>query len=196
MLALPAKLVVGDTVSLIQKQRPFLFPLFTHSWQYDHLPSFFNPSRIPFALLFRFQGAMKRSFTYSHWERANSNPDFEKISSLIPTGSSQMHTLNGKNILNLKSPLTYLELRSRNAPCFLKKSSKISLECSAAKKRKRMVLRIRFQIGTLPGRFSPFFCPVRRFQKAGKGRIPFCRFLRNVRFRVLKKRLFSCLKFA
>ena len=155
-----------------------------------------SQSHIPFALLFRFQGAMKRSFTYSHWERANSNPDFEKISSLIPTGSSQMHTLNGKNILNLKSPLTYLELRSRNAPCFLKKSSKIFLECSAGKKRKRMVLRIRFQIGTLPGRFSPFFCPVRRFQKAGKGRIPFCRFLRNVRFRVLKKRLFSCLKFA
>ena len=155
-----------------------------------------SQSHIPFALLFRFQGAMKRSFTYSHWEKANSNPDFEKISSLIPTGSSQMHTLNGKNILNLKSPLTYLELRSRNAPCFLKKSSKIFLECSAGKKRKRMVLRIRFQIGTLPGRFSPFFCPVRRFQKAGKGRIPFCRFLRNVRFRVLKKRLFSCLKFA
>lgn len=143
-----------------------------------------SQSHIPFALLFRFQGTMKRSFTYSHWERANSNPDFEKISSLIPTGSSQMHTLNGKNILNLKSPLTYLELRSRNAPCFLKKSSKIFLECSAGKKRKRMVLRIRFQIGTLPGRFLPLFCPVRRFQKAGKGTIPFCRFLRNVRFRV------------
>ena len=35
MLALPAKLIVGDTVSLIEKQRPFLFPLFAHSRHTD-----------------------------------------------------------------------------------------------------------------------------------------------------------------
>ena len=35
VLALPAKLVVGDTVSLIGKQRPFLFPLFAHSRHTD-----------------------------------------------------------------------------------------------------------------------------------------------------------------
>lgn len=146
-----------------------------------------SQSHIPFALLFRFQGAMKRSFTYSHWERANSNPDFEKISSLIPTGSSQMHTLNGKNILNLKSPLTYLELRSRNAPCFLKKSSKIFLECSAGKKRKRMVLRIRFQIGTLPGRFSPFFLPCKAFSKGGQGKDTFLPVSPKCAFQGIKK---------
>ena len=33
---------------------------------------------IPFALLFRFQGAMKRSFTYSHRERSNAPPKREK----------------------------------------------------------------------------------------------------------------------
>lgn len=38
VLTLPAKLAHGDTVSLIQKQRPFLFPLFTHSWHFHHLP--------------------------------------------------------------------------------------------------------------------------------------------------------------
>ena len=37
-----------------------------------------SQSHIPFGLLFRFQGAMKRSFTYSHWERSNSNPKREK----------------------------------------------------------------------------------------------------------------------
>jgi len=46
--------------------------------------------------------AQKSPFTYSHWEEANSNPVsknillFVKTSSLIPTGRSQMHTLNLK----------------------------------------------------------------------------------------------------
>ena len=121
---------------------------------------------------------------------------FKKALHLFPLGKAKLSGVFKNFLSGDKRPFTYLELQSQNAPCFLKKSSKIFLECSAGKNRKRMVLRIRFQIGTLPGRFSPFFCPVRRFQKAGKGRIPFCRFLRNVRFRVLKKRLFSCLKFA
>ena len=137
-----------------------------------------SQSHIPFGLLFSFQGATKRSFTCSHWGRQNYRVFFKNF-------------LSGD-----KSPFTYLELQSQNATCFSQEIRKNFSECSAGKKRKRMVLRIRFQICTLPGRFSPFFCPVRRFQKAGKGRMPFCRFLRNVRFRVLKKRLFSCLKFA
>ena len=37
-----------------------------------------SQSHIPFALLFRFQGAMKRSFTYSHWEQPNAHPKREK----------------------------------------------------------------------------------------------------------------------
>ena len=45
----------------------------------------------------------------------------QKNLSLIPTGSSQMHTLNLKKIFY---PFTYLELRSRNAPCFYKKFEK------------------------------------------------------------------------
>ena len=44
----------------------------------------------------------------------------QKNLSLIPTGSSQMHTLNLKKFY----PFTYLELRSRNAPCFYKKFEK------------------------------------------------------------------------
>ena len=42
MLTFPAKCVYGDTVPLIQKQRPFLFPLLAYSWQYDHLHKFFT----------------------------------------------------------------------------------------------------------------------------------------------------------
>ncbi len=44
----------------------------------------------------------------------------EKASSLIPTGSSQMHTLNLKNFY----PFTYLELECQNAPCFSEKRQK------------------------------------------------------------------------
>lgn len=68
----------------------------------------------------------KSPFTYSHWEGANSNPVsknillFVKTSSLIPTERSQMHTLNLKKFY----PFTYLELRSRNAPCFYKNFEK------------------------------------------------------------------------
>lgn len=42
MSAFPAKLVTSNAVTLIQKQRPFLFPLFTHSWHTYHLPLFFT----------------------------------------------------------------------------------------------------------------------------------------------------------
>lgn len=68
----------------------------------------------------------KSLFTYSHWEGANSNPVsknillFVKTSSLIPTERNQMHTLNLKKFY----PFTYLELGSRNAPCFHKKFEK------------------------------------------------------------------------
>lgn len=65
-------------------------------------------------------------FTYSHREGVNSNPVsknillFVKTSSLIPTERNQMHTLNLKKFY----PFTYLELGSRNAPCFHKKFEK------------------------------------------------------------------------
>lgn len=170
MLAFPAKLVVGDTVPLIQKQRPFLFPLFTHSWQYDHLPSFFtqavrrgyvtpnrvflslppsggvasllsSQSHIPFALLFHFQGAMKRSFTYSHWERSNSNPEREKYFEFEkPLHSFGQRVPKCTPIFGVfsktfsKKPFTYLELQSRNATCFLKKSSKFFWNVRRTKK--------------------------------------------------------------
>ena len=38
-----------------------------------------SQSHIPFGLLFSFQGTMKRSFTYSHWENSNSNPKRKNI---------------------------------------------------------------------------------------------------------------------
>ena len=54
-------------------------------------------SHIPFGSLFSFQGTMKRSFTYSHWEKTNDNPKRENISewktsSLIWTKGAEMHT--------------------------------------------------------------------------------------------------------
>lgn len=68
----------------------------------------------------------KSPFTYSHREGANSNPVSKNIlllvktSSPIPTERIQMHTLNLKKFY----PFTYLELGSRNAPCFHKKFEK------------------------------------------------------------------------
>ena len=44
----------------------------------------------------------------------------QKVSSLIPTENSQMHTLNRKKFY----PFTYLELRGQNAPCFSEKWQK------------------------------------------------------------------------
>ena len=34
MDAFAAKLVIGDTVAVIQEERPFLFSLFAHSWHW------------------------------------------------------------------------------------------------------------------------------------------------------------------
>ena len=42
MPAFPARFVVGDTVSFVQKQRPFLFPFFAHVWHRHHLHKFFT----------------------------------------------------------------------------------------------------------------------------------------------------------
>ena len=39
-----------------------------------------SQSHIPFGSLFSFQGTMKRSFTYSHWQRSNAPPKRENIS--------------------------------------------------------------------------------------------------------------------
>ena len=54
-------------------------------------------SHIQFGSLFSFQGTMKRSFTYSHWQRSNTplNGEIftsEKTSSLIWTKGAEMHT--------------------------------------------------------------------------------------------------------
>lgn len=49
----------------------------------------------------------------------------QKVSSLIPTENSKMHTLNRKKIFY---PFTYLELRGQNAPCFHEKWQKIFLK--------------------------------------------------------------------
>lgn len=45
-----------------------------------------------------------------------------------------MATLNGKIFSNLKIPLTYLELRGQNAPCFSEKRQKIFLKRRFASK--------------------------------------------------------------
>lgn len=137
-----------------------------------------SQSHIPFGLLFDFQGATKRSFTYSHWERSNAHPKrgkyfkfekslhsfgqrvpkctpifgvFSKTFSKKPFTCSHWGRRNYrvffKNFLSGdKRPFTYLELSTRNATCFSKKIRKKFLECSTGKKRKRVVLRIRFQI--------------------------------------------------
>ena len=46
------------------------------------------------------------------------------ISSLVPTGKYQIIGCFWKIFYLVKSPLTYLELRSRNAPCFSEKKQK------------------------------------------------------------------------
>ena len=38
-----------------------------------------SQSHIPFGSLFSFQGTMKRSFTYSHWEAASGKSKWENI---------------------------------------------------------------------------------------------------------------------
>ena len=56
-----------------------------------------SQSHIPFGSLFSFQGTMKRSFTYSHWQRSNAPLNGkiflnEKTSSLIWTKGAEVHT--------------------------------------------------------------------------------------------------------
>lgn len=98
-----------------------------------------------------------------------------------------MHTLNGKNILNLKSPLTYLELRSRNAPCFLKKSSKIFLECSADKKKKAYGVTHTLPNLHIAGAIFAFFLPCKAFSKGGQGKDTFWPVSPKCAFQGIKK---------
>lgn len=102
--------------SLIWNYKAKWHPIFQKNWKY------FCPVKGWFVFTYR----RKSLFTYSHREGVNSNPVsknillFVKTSSLIPTERNQMHTLNLKKFY----PFTYLELRSRNAPCFHKKFEK------------------------------------------------------------------------
>lgn len=98
-------LVVTNFVSLISvlSTKSLLTPLFLLFPK--SLPTFREPlrsshSHIPFGLLFNFQGTVSLS--------------------LIPTEKRQMATLNGKNILNLKNPLTCSHWEEQNYRVFLK----------------------------------------------------------------------------
>ena len=89
-----------------------------------------SQSHIPFGLLFNFQGAMKRSFTYSHWKRSNAPPKREKylriwkVLSPVPTGESKIIGCFWKNICFTKDPFTHLDKGGRNAHPFLRLSKK------------------------------------------------------------------------
>lgn len=129
-------LVVTNFVSLIsvpstKSSLTPLFLLFPKS-----LPTFREPlrsshSHIPFGLLFNFQGTVRRSFTYSHWERANGNPkrekyfEFEKPSHLFPLGRAKLSGVFEKIFCFAKDPFTHLDKGGRNAHPFLGFFSKI-----------------------------------------------------------------------
>ena len=80
-----------------------------------------------------------------------------------------MHTLNGKNILNLKSPLTYLELSGQNAPCFLKKSSKIFFGMFGRQKKKAYGVTHTLPNRHIAGAIFASFLPCKAFSKGGQG---------------------------
>ena len=79
----------------------------------------------------------KSPFTYSHWERSNAHPKSQKIF----------------------YPFTYLELRSRNAPCFYKNFEKYFFRLRAlillAQKVPSLIPTGKRQIPTL---FQKIFC--------------------------------------
>lgn len=91
-------------------------------------------SHIPFGLLFNFQGTVRRSFTYSHWERANGNPkrekyfEFEKPSHLFPLGRAKLSGVFEKIFCFAKDPFTHLDKGGRNAHPFPSFFSKIFWE--------------------------------------------------------------------
>lgn len=89
---------------------------------------------IPFRSLFNFQGAMKRSFTCSHWEEQNyrvflKNFLFYKRSlhSFGQRGAKCtpiFEIFQEKFFIYRKYPLTYLELQSQMTPYFTEKMRK------------------------------------------------------------------------
>ena len=93
--------------------------------------------RIPFGSLFSFQGTMKRSFTYSHWQRSNAPLNGkiflnEKTSSLIWTKGAEMHTqfqAFSKKFFDKIYPFTCSHWKTPNYRVFLKNflSDKIPL---------------------------------------------------------------------
>ena len=87
-------------------------------------------SHIPFGLLFNFQGTVRRSFTYSHWEAASGKSKSEKylriwkVLSLVPTGKSKIIGCFWKIFCFTKDPFTHLDKGGRNAHPFLRFSKK------------------------------------------------------------------------
>lgn len=167
LIAASLRFVVTNFVSLISVQctKSSLTPLPLLSPK--SLTAFWGlrlswQSHIPFGSLFSFQGTMKRSFTYSHWEAASGKSkweniwEFENLSLLfaqgvskrtpvfglfpkklfekfipspIPTGKSQMHTLNRKKFLPLH--LFGIERSKRNL--FFRKFEKFLKRLSVSK---------------------------------------------------------------
>ena len=92
-----------------------------------------SQSHIPFGSLFNFQGTVRRSFTYSHWEAASGKSKSEKylriwkVLSLVPTGKSKIIGCLWKIFCFTKAPFTHLDKGCRNAHPFLRFSKKIFL---------------------------------------------------------------------
>ena len=83
-----------------------------------------SQSHIPFGSLFCFQGTMKRSFTYSHWQRSNAPPKRENISEWknlfthLDKGGRNAHPFSGffsKIFLRKNLPFTYSHWEKPNA---------------------------------------------------------------------------------
>lgn len=89
-----------------------------------------SQSHIPFGLLFNFQGTVRRSFTYSHWEAASGKSKSKKylriwkVLSLVPTGKSKIIGCFWKIFCFTKDPFTHLDKGGRNAHPFLRFSKK------------------------------------------------------------------------
>lgn len=91
-------------------------------------------SHIPFGSLFNFQGTVRRSFTYSHWEAASDKSkseniwEFEKSFHLFPLGRAKLSGVFEKIFCFAKDPFTHLDKGGRNAHPFPSFFSKIFWE--------------------------------------------------------------------
>lgn len=107
---------------------------------------------------------------------------FSKIPSLICTRGIRLHTQIRRMAEN------FLQFFCRKvSPVLLSPVWKNLSGGYAGKKEKRPVSRQRFTICSFSGRFWSFFRPVRRFEKAGKGKDTFYPVLRKCVFQGAKK---------